>query len=132
MAVQVKTTQAAKRWTGKKSEGKKMTQLQWYLGRKAAKANLKGLFVVFVDFDRWSISPITECYVVPSTFVYDYCNRWVDTAGMIRLHIPPEKMEQFRGAWHLIKDALKAESNVEPEPMARSDAARPTPPRSST
>ena len=90
-----------------------MTQLQWYLGRKAAKANLKGLFVVFVDLDRWSKSPVTECYVVPSAFIYDYCKRWIDQVGMVRLHISPDQMEQFRGAWHLIKDALKEEEPKE-------------------
>src|SRR5438093_13375812 len=65
IAIQVKTAAWAKRYTGKSKEGKKLTQLQWYLGRKAAKTNLRDLFVVFVDFDKWSASPQTECYVVP-------------------------------------------------------------------
>jgi hypothetical protein len=119
IAIQVKTTAWAKRWTGKRKEGKKLTQLQWYLGRKAAKANLKDLFVVFVDFDKWSASPQTDCYVVPSAFIYEFCKSWIDSAKMVRLHISPADIERYRGAWDLIKDALKeAEPNQALQPTA--------------
>src|SRR4029077_18361188 len=113
IAIQVKTTASAKRWTGKRKEGKRLTQLQWYLGRKAAKANLKDLFVVFVDFDKWSPSPQTDCYVDPSAFIFEFCKSWIDNPKirMVRLHISPADIKQYRGAWDLIKDALK---EVEP------------------
>ena len=75
IAVQVKTTEWAKRYSGTRKQGKKMIQLQWYLGRKAAKANLRGLFIVFVDFDKWSAEPKTDCYVVPSAFIFEFLNR---------------------------------------------------------
>ncbi|PYI97909.1 MAG: hypothetical protein DME98_06675 [Verrucomicrobia bacterium] len=122
IAIQVKTTALAKRWTRKRKEVKKLTQLQWYLGRKAAKANLKGLFVVFVDFDKGSASPLTDCYVVPSSFIYEFCKSWIDDSDknkMVRLHISPAQIEQYRGAWDLIRDALKeTEPNQVLQPAA--------------
>ena len=107
VAIQVKTTAWAKRFTGKKKDGKKLTQFQWYLGEKAARANLKNLYIVFVDFDKWSDSPTTDCYIVPSAFIHDHCKPWVDTAKMFRFHISPESIAPFRGAWHLLQNAVK-------------------------
>ncbi|HEY8990610.1 MAG TPA: hypothetical protein VIM46_01415, partial [Luteolibacter sp.] len=115
---QVKTTEWAKRYSGKKNAEKKLTQLQWYLGRKAAKANLTGLFIVFVDYDKWSAQPKTDCYVVPSAFVYEFCKSWIDRVSMVRLHISPDLMMPYRDAWHLIEEALKKEPNQAPEPTA--------------
>jgi hypothetical protein len=108
VAVQVKSTSYAKRWRGKRAGPKKLAELQWYLGRKAAKANLKGLFIIFVDFDKFGVPPETECYVVPSAFIFNVCKSWVDEVSMVRLHISPGELEPYRGAWHLIGEALKA------------------------
>lgn len=110
VAIQVKSAAAAKRFTGKKRDGKKLTRLEWYLGRKAAKANLAGLFIVFVDFDKWGATPSTDCYVVPSMFVYEFCKSWVDGVSMVRLHISPEQIAPYRGAWALIAKALEGEA----------------------
>src|SRR5438552_19215716 len=52
IAIQFKTTALAKRRTRKRKAVKQLTQLQWYLGRKAATANLKGRYVDLLDFDR--------------------------------------------------------------------------------
>ncbi len=94
--------------TGKRGAQKKLTRLEWFLGKKAAKANLDDLFVVFVDFDKWSANSETDYYIIPSRFIHDYCKDWVESAKMVRFHPKPEDVERFKGKWNLIKEALEA------------------------
>lgn len=107
VAIQVKSAESAKRMTGKRGATKTLTRLEWFLGKKAAKANLDDLFIIFVDFDKWSVNSETDCYIVPSRFVYDYCKDWVESAKMVRLHISPELLAPYKRKWSLITEALE-------------------------
>src|SRR5438552_4002101 len=76
----------------------------------------------FRQGEQGSASPLTDCYVVPSSFIYEFCKSWIDDSDknkMVRLHISPAQIEQYRGAWDLIRDALKeTEPNQVLQPAA--------------
>lgn len=48
-------------------------------------------------------------YIVPSTWVKEYCAPWVDTVKWVRFHVSPEDMEPFKNNWEQLAKALSSE-----------------------
>lgn len=105
VAVQVKTASEARRYKGR-GKSKRLHELQWPLSRKVAKLNHRGLFFAFVDLKGTRLRQVPDVYVVPSAFVFAYCEPWVDDVKWVRLHITPDKLSPFLEQWDLLRQAL--------------------------
>ncbi len=112
IAIQVKTAYHARRLKGR-GEERKLHHLEFTLGHKAAKTNFKNLFFAFVDLDQdWDESPTV--YIIPSKFIYEYHEGWVDDVSWLRFHPEIGEVEQFKENWSLIKKALKHKIKTSP------------------
>jgi hypothetical protein len=97
LALQVKTTEHAMRWRGRKGE-RKPHHLEFPLGYKGAKLNRAGVMFAFVDLAVWADRQVVV-YLVPSPKVHDFCAEWVDKVPMVRFHPSIEWMASYREAW---------------------------------
>lgn len=107
IAIQVKTTDWATRERGRGSN-KKPYELQFPLGYKSGKKYSENLIFAFVDLnnsERHEVQP--DVYFVPSKFVYDYCQSWIDNVKMVRFHISIEIMAKFKNNFDFIAGMLK-------------------------
>jgi hypothetical protein len=98
-AIQVKTTEWAKRKRGR-GNNRHFGEYQFPLGPHSAKSNGNHLFFAFVDLKIGD--PVTahpDVYIVPSSFVFDHCQPWVDKAKMVRFHINELEEAKF-GQFH--------------------------------
>ena len=105
LAIQVKTSVCANRWIGRGTE-KKVGRKEWNLGRKAAKTSFENLVFVFVDLED-DCDGETTSYIIPSSFIFEYCKAWVDEVPWVRFHIPINEIEPFKDNWDIISKALK-------------------------
>lgn len=107
VAIQVKTTDWATRTRGR-GKNKKPHHLEFPLGYNSATHKDENFFFAFVDLNGldWDEKE-PDVYIVPSTFIYEYCKSWINQAKMVRLHIEIKKMEQFKNNWGIIKSYLQ-------------------------
>jgi hypothetical protein len=104
LSIQVKTARWAQRW--RKKTGK-LVELQWTLGRKAAKQGNPRLLYAFVDLKELSPSEVPDVYIIPSEWVRDYASSWVDSEKWVRFHVTPERIEPFKNNWDSIAAMLE-------------------------
>ena len=102
VAIQVKTTDNAVRTRGR-GTAKVPFQLQFPLGYKCAKIDNPELLFAFVDLrDSFDHSTQPDVYLVPAPFVNDYCQPWVESVALVRLHIDIAAMQPFKNAWEIV------------------------------
>ena len=106
ISIQVKTAEYAKRWQGR-GDKKVLHHLEWNLGRNAAKTFLENLFFALVDLDEDEESPTV--YIIPSKFIYEFCEDWVDKVSWVRFHPEVTEIKEFKENWDLIKKALSVD-----------------------
>ncbi|NOH31692.1 hypothetical protein [Vibrio mediterranei] len=108
VSIQVKSTEWAKRDRGR-GDNRKLHHLEFPLGHKAARYNNENLIFTFVDLNGldWD-EEAPDVYVVPSTFIYDFCKGWVDGAKMVRFHVRIDEASQFKNNWEPIRKALES------------------------
>ena len=99
LAIQVKTAFKATR-------GRVPYELQWPLGRRAAKIDHPNFFFALVDLKELAATAIPDVYIVPSAFVSSYCAPWVDEVKWVRLHIAYDAMQPFKNNWDSLHHAL--------------------------
>jgi hypothetical protein len=104
ISIQVKTSSCAIRWKGR-GQDKKPDHLEWNLGLKAAKTSLENLFFTFVDLDD-DYDGGTVVYIVPSKFIFEYFEGWVDDLKWVRFHIPLNEILPFKENWEIVRKAL--------------------------
>jgi hypothetical protein len=104
---QVKTATEARRWRGH-GDLREVSELQWTLGRRAAKHARTGLFYVFVDLKSLASGEIPDVYIIPSAWIREHCARWIDDPSVkwVRFHVLPGKVETFKNNWDQIAQAL--------------------------
>ncbi|MFH1265653.1 MAG: hypothetical protein ABIK89_07980, partial [Planctomycetota bacterium] len=105
VAIQVKTTEWATRTRGR-GKNKKPAELQFPLGYHSAKAKGDNLVFAFVDLNGLDSETQPDVYLVPSQFVFDFCEPWVDNVKMVRLHIAIDQMQEFKNNWSVIASRL--------------------------
>lgn len=108
IAIQVKTAKYAKRFRGRGNE-KHLHHLEWNLGKNAAQKNHDGLYFAFVDLN--DCEEVTEVYIIPSTFVFNFCRDWVDDVAWVRFHPTIEGVKQFKDNWGLLENMLYKQAN---------------------
>jgi len=108
VAIQVKTTDWAERTRGR-GANKRIHELQFPLGLKAASMSSPDLYFAFVDLRgvEW-VEEQPVVYLVPSSFVADCCRPRVQEGHwpMPRFHIAIERLEPFRNQWEPLLKAL--------------------------
>lgn len=105
VAIQVKTTREARRWRGK-GEKAIVKELQWALGYRAAKHTRPGLFFAFVNMKGSPLGGKPDVYLVPGTWLAEFCAPWVDKVSLVRFHVAPDRVEPFRDNWDQLEAAL--------------------------
>lgn len=105
LSVQVKTTGWAMRSRGR-GDAKIPFQLQWPLGYKAAKTQHDDLYFAFVDLKDFVGDGKPDVYIIPSSYIYQYCEAWVDKVKWVRFHPEIIHVEPFKNAWDLLTGAL--------------------------
>jgi hypothetical protein len=102
ISIQVKTARNARRW-----KGNLVNELQWTLGWKSAKHSTPNLFYAFIDLKNLSDTEPPDVYIIPSTWVKDYCAPWVDQVKWVRFHVHPDLVDPFKNKLDPIDEALK-------------------------
>lgn len=111
LAVQVKTTEYAKRTRGRGSN-KKPYELQFPLGHKSIEKAAPELVFCFVDLNTLNPEFKPDVYVIPATvFIQHYEGKNIRQHKWLRLHWTVERMEPFKNNWEPIHTALKTVCN---------------------
>ncbi len=111
VSIEVKTTEYALRLRGR-GAAKQAHHLEFPLGARAAKLNNPLLVIAFVDLRGLPGEHIPDVYLFPSAFVARFCKDWVDSARMVRFHIPIADAEPYKNEWKIIRDTLAAASTA--------------------
>ncbi len=101
LALQVKTAGYATRARGR-GEERKPAKLDFPLGFKASKLNRPNVWFAFVDLDGKSEASEVAVYLIPSSWLFEFCKEWIDTVPMARFQPTIEQVAQFRNAWDQI------------------------------
>lgn len=107
VSLQVKTATEARRWRGH-GDSRAVKELQWTLGRRAAKHARTGLFYAFVDLKSFARDEVPDVYIIPSIWIKEYSAPWVDDPSVkwVRFHVSPDKVEASKNNWDQIAEAL--------------------------
>jgi hypothetical protein len=107
VTIQVKTTEWAGRERGR-GESRRLHEVQFPLGHKAAKLAGDRFFYVFVDLRGREPTSVPDVYVVPCSDIIRYCDGWSDDAALVRWHMPVGEVENYKNSWSPIRDVLDA------------------------
>jgi hypothetical protein len=111
VALQVKTATWAERERGR-GEARALDHLEFALGAKAADLEGDRFLYVFVDLHGRKPNSVPDVYIVPSTKVKAYCEKWARTAAMVRWHPSLANAARYKNKWDTIHELLSGPSFV--------------------